>query len=136
MISGKQLIVSCAMGVVMVLATFSPLHAQQAGGGFLKVKAHPGRAERRDESVVVAGARERAPASLAAPNARSMPVFIPRPSSFAGPEKGALIPKTISDRRRPCKSPEVKEPPNGWGRCDLGGRHRSDLSQDAGCIRS
>ena len=44
MISGKQLIVSCAMGVVMVLATFSPLHAQQAGGGFLKVKAHPGRA--------------------------------------------------------------------------------------------
>jgi hypothetical protein len=43
--TGKQLLFRLsAASLLMLLLAFSPLGAQQAGGGFLKVKASPGRA--------------------------------------------------------------------------------------------
>ena len=43
--TGKQLLLRfSAANLLMLLLAFSPLGAQQAGGGFLKVKASPGRA--------------------------------------------------------------------------------------------
>ncbi|MCC7176669.1 MAG: PEGA domain-containing protein [Bryobacterales bacterium] len=44
MIKRRTAFVFSAVGVAMLFLTVSPLHAQQAGGGFLKVKAQPGRA--------------------------------------------------------------------------------------------
>ncbi len=43
--TGKQLLLRfSAANLLLLLLAFSPLCAQQAGSGFLKVKAHPGRA--------------------------------------------------------------------------------------------
>jgi hypothetical protein len=43
--TGKQLLLrGSAASLLLLLLAFSPLGAQQAGSGFLKVKAHPGRA--------------------------------------------------------------------------------------------
>ena len=43
--TGRQLLLRfSAANLLMLLLAFSPLGAQQAGSGFLKVKAHPGRA--------------------------------------------------------------------------------------------
>ena len=43
--TGKRLLLRLsAANLLLLLLAFSPLGAQQAGSGFLKVKAHPGRA--------------------------------------------------------------------------------------------
>ena len=44
MICRRMLRMFLGLGLVMLLTVSSPLCAQQAGGGFLKVKANPGRA--------------------------------------------------------------------------------------------
>ena len=54
------------------------------------------------------------PASFAAAKARSMPVFMPRPSSLAGPENGAAMPKTISACVTPWTAGRART--SGW-RC-------------------